>query len=282
MPAGHREPGRHPHQDLPGRPKRGVRDTRSGSPITRFRAHALSTERRKGSALEPGVPGHALGMLLWPSEAVCAMVRLMGIEVLVVQHGEKVRAAGDPGLTETGLRQATAVAAWLQKNSAEVSSVWSSPLKRAQQTAAPIAAAFGLAVQTDGRLRERMNWDDESEISLEAFLADWQRASEDRTYQPAVGDSSSAAAERFVAALVDIARTTREGVVVVVAHGGVTVDSLRALAGDASVNDAGFDLIDNGVPCGAITELRVDGGVVSVDAYPSTGHLDETSQHRPV
>lgn len=99
---------------------------------------------------------------------------------------------------------------------------------------------------------------------------------------PAVGDSSSAAAERFVAALVDIARTTREGVVVVVAHGGVTVDSLRALAGDASVNDAGSDLIDNGVPCGAITQLRVDGGVVSVDAYPSTGHLDETTQHRPV
>ncbi len=123
------------------------------------------------------------------------MVRFMGIEVLVV-HGEKVRAAGDPGLTETGLRQATAVAAWLRKNSAELSSVWSSPLKRAQQTAAPIAAAFGLAVQTDGRLRERMNWDDESAISLGAFLADWQRASEDRTYQPAVGDSSSAAAER--------------------------------------------------------------------------------------
>jgi broad specificity phosphatase PhoE len=95
----------------------------------------------------------------------------MGIEVLVVQHGEKARAAGDPGLTETGVRQAAAVATWLEKKGTKVSSIWASPLKRAQQTAEPIAAAFGLPVQTDARLRERMNWDDESEISLEGFLA---------------------------------------------------------------------------------------------------------------
>ncbi len=205
----------------------------------------------------------------------------MGIEVLVVQHGEKVRAAGDPGLTETGVRQAVAVAAWLRENRTGACSVWASPLKRAQQTAEPIATAFGLAVQTDARLRERMNWDDESEISLEGFLAEWQRASEDRTYRPTVGDSSSDAADHFIAALVNIGRTVREGTVVVVAHGGVTVDSLRTLVGDAAVNDAGPDLIENGVPCCAITRLQVGGGGVSVDAYPSTGHLDETTQHRP-
>jgi len=209
------------------------------------------------------------------------MVWRMGVEVLIVQHAEKVRAAGDPGLTETGVRQAGAVAAWLRTNSPKVRSVWASPLQRAQQTAEPIAAAFGLAVQTDSRLRERMNWDDESGISLERFLADWQRASEDRTFQPAVGDSSSAAAARFVAALVDIAQTVPGGTLVVVAHGGVTVDSLRSLAGDRAVGDAGGDLIDDGVPCGAITRLRVDGSAVFVDAYPSTEHLDDTTHHRP-
>lgn len=209
------------------------------------------------------------------------MVRLMGVEVLVVQHGEKVRAAGDPGLTETGWHQATAVAAWLPTYRPVVSAAWASPLQRAQQTAAPIAAAYGLAVQTDARLRERMSWEDESITDLEVFLAEWQRASGDRTYRPTVGDSSSDAAERFVAALVDIGRTTREGTVVVVAHGGVTVDSLRTLAGDAAVNDASPDLIENGVPCGAITRLWVDGDVVTVDAYPSISHLDETSHHRP-
>jgi broad specificity phosphatase PhoE len=209
------------------------------------------------------------------------MVGFMGIEVLIVQHGEKVRAAGDPGLTETGVRQAAAVAAWLAKNRTEVSAVWASPLRRAQQTAAPIAAAFGLAVQTDARLRERMNWDDESEIGLDGFLAEWQRASRDRTYRPTVGDSSSDAAERFVAALVAIGRTTRKGTVVVVAHGGVTVDSLRTVAGEAAVNNASADLVENGLPCGAITRLQVDGEVVSVNGYPSTSHLDEITPHRP-
>ena len=205
----------------------------------------------------------------------------MGIAVLVVQHGEKVRAAGDPGLTKTGVRQATAVAAWLAKSGTVVSSVWASPLQRAQQTAEPIAAALGLPVRTDARLRERMSWDDESEIDLEGFLAEWRRASEYRTYRPTVGDSSSDAAERFVAALVDIGRTTREGTVVAVAHGGVTVDSLRTLAGDVALNDASPDLIENGVPCGAITRLQVDGDIVSVNAYPSISHLDETTHHRP-
>lgn len=198
----------------------------------------------------------------------------MTIEILVVQHGEKVRTAGDPALTATGAQQAAAVAAWLSEHRTEIRSVWTSPLQRAQQTAEPIATAFGLAVQTDARLRERMNWDDESEISLEGFLAEWQRASDDRTYQPVIGDSSSGAAERFIAALVDIGQTTREGTVVVVAHGGVTVDSLRTLAGDTPGSGVGRDLIDMGVPCGAITRLRFDGGVVSVDAYPSTGHLE--------
>ena len=119
----------------------------------------------------------------------------MGVEVLVVQHGEKVRAAGHPGLTETGVRQAAAVAARLRRNRTEVSSVWASPLEREQQTAERIAAAFDLAVQTDGRLRERMNWDDEAETSLETFLAEWQsRRSEDRTYEPTKESSSGAAA----------------------------------------------------------------------------------------
>lgn len=205
----------------------------------------------------------------------------MGLQVLVIQHGERVRAAGDPGLTETGFRQAAAVAAWISTTNRHVSSVWASPLKRAQETAAPIAGGLGLNVQTDARLRERMNWDDETEISLERFLAEWQRASEDRTYQPTSGDTSADAAERFIAALSDIGTRTPEGTVVVVAHGGVTVDSLRTLAGDAAVNASCPDLIVTGVPCGAITRLEVNGDVVTVDAYPSIDHLDEATLHRP-
>jgi probable phosphoglycerate mutase len=209
------------------------------------------------------------------------MVRIVGIEALVVQHGEKVRAPGDPGLSTIGHRQAATVAGWLTENHPEVGSVWASPLKRAQQTAEPIAAAYGLEVQTDERLRERMNWNGDSELSLSEFLSEWQRSSADRSYRPVVGDSSNEAAERFVASLVDIERDLGNGVAVVVAHGGVTVDVLRTLAGDAAVNDADANLIENGVPCCAITQLRVIDGAVTIDGYPSTDHLGETVDQRP-
>lgn len=110
----------------------------------------------------------------------------MAIEVLVVQHADKVRAPGDPGLSDIGQRQAATVATWLSTNRPEIGSIWTSPLRRAQETAAPIAEAFGLAVQTDARLRERMNWEDEEVLDLDAFLAEWRRASENRSYQPAL------------------------------------------------------------------------------------------------
>lgn len=124
-----------------------------------------------------------------------------------------------------------------------------------------------------------MNWDDDSTVGFDEFLAEWQRASGDRSYQPTVGDSSSDAADRFIAALVGIEQQVSDGVVVVVAHGGVTVDALRTLAGDAAVRDKKPDLIGNGVPCCAITQLQVIGGAVTVNGYPTTSHIDGTTQH---
>jgi len=197
----------------------------------------------------------------------------MGIEVLVVQHGEKVRSAGDPGLTEVGHRQAATVARWLAENRPDVDAIFASPLQRARETAAPIAAALGLVVKTDPRFRERMNWGDDSSISLDEFVTEWQRATDDRFYQPLVGDSSNDASARFIDALVDLEQDEGD-VIVVVAHGGVTVDALRTIAGDASVSEANIDLISDGVPSCAITQLRVSRGTVNVIDYPSTDHLD--------
>ena len=152
----------------------------------------------------------------------------------MVQHGEKVRSAGDPGLTEAGHRQAAAVAWWLAANRPDVGAIVASPLRRARETAAPIAAAFGLAPTIDARVRERMNWDDDASIGLDDFLTEWQRATDHRTHQPAVGDSSIDAGSRFLDAILDLEHHDAE-VVVVVAHGGVTVDVLRTIAGDAPV-----------------------------------------------
>src|SRR4051812_34112222 len=103
----------------------------------------------------------------------------MGVRVVVVQHGEKEAPPGDPGLTVTGREQAAATARWLaSRRLAEPVAVWSSPIKRAVETAAVIAAAIEKSVRTDVRLRERMNWD--GTTSLKGFLEEWTRASVDR------------------------------------------------------------------------------------------------------
>lgn len=204
----------------------------------------------------------------------------MGVEILVVQHGEKVRSAGDPGLSDEGHRQAAVVAMWLAANRPEVGAIVASPLRRAQETADPIAAVLGLELTTDARLAERMNWDDGANDGLDEFMSEWQRATDDRSFQPAAGDSSLDAADRFIAALVDLERG-EAGVVVVVTHGGVTVDALRTIAGDDAVGEANADLISDGVPSCAITRLLISRGAISVIDFPSTEHLGQTTRHRP-
>lgn len=202
-------------------------------------------------------------------------------QVLLVQHGEKVRAPGDPGLTATGEHQAEAVAAWLVASGIKVSAVWTSPMRRARETAMPIAAAYAIEVQTDDRLRERMNWDDDATLSLAQFLSEWEQASGDPDYEPTVGDSSRTAARRFVNALTDIARTAPDGTVVVVGHGGITVDALRSVVGDAAIEATKLQLIAKGDACGAVTTQQVEGDEVSVIAFPSTDHLENTTPHSP-
>jgi broad specificity phosphatase PhoE len=168
----------------------------------------------------------------------------MGI-VYVVQHGEKVREPGDPGLTARGREQAALAAAWLRDKGLQA--VFASPLRRARETAAAVAAVTGLPVRVDARVTERMNWD--GSVPAERFFADWTRASEDRDFVPAVGDSSRAAGARFREFLVECGA---DGPIAVACHGGVTVDLLRTLLGDAAVPEI---VLREGVPSGAITVI---------------------------
>ena len=196
----------------------------------------------------------------------------MGCLILIVQHGEKERLPGDPGLTEAGRRQAEVTARWLRSHHA-VTRIVSSPLRRAVETAAPIAALLDLDVSADARLRERMNWEGEPEQTLAAFASEWRRASADRSFVPRSGDSSQQAAARFLAAMADLAEEAGDdGQVVVVTHGGVTVDAIRTLLGDAPVRAQRPSLIEDGVPSGAVTTLRQEADGWSV-VLPSTAHL---------
>ena len=111
----------------------------------------------------------------------------------LVQHGEKQRLPGDPGLTPQGRQQATDTGRWLR--SAGVCALYSSPQSRARETADCIASVTGLAVELDDRLRERLNWD--ANEPFDAFLAMWARTTRDRGLAPPQGDSSWQAGARL-------------------------------------------------------------------------------------
>jgi Histidine phosphatase superfamily (branch 1) len=110
--------------------------------------------------------------------------RIVGVTLAyLVQHGEKQHLPGDPGLTQKGRQQATDTGRWLRGQG--VRALYSSPLRRARQTAGCIASVTGLAVQLDDRLRERLNWDGSE--PFEAFLAVWARTTRERGFVPPKG-----------------------------------------------------------------------------------------------
>ncbi len=166
--------------------------------------------------------------------------------VYLVQHGDKEPLPGDPGLTAWGRRQAAVTGRWLR--GAGLQALYSSPLRRARQTADCIAAATGLAVQLDGRLGERANWD--GSVPFGDFLADWARSTRDPDFVPRGGESSRQAADRLGAFLAGL--PARPSPVGAVTHGGVTTDLLRTLLTDQAL-PAG--LLDAGIPPCAITTI---------------------------
>jgi broad specificity phosphatase PhoE len=187
--------------------------------------------------------------------------RIVGVAlVYLVQHGEKEPLPGDPGLTNTGRQQAACTGRWLRSHAVRV--LYSSPLRRALETAECIAAITGLSVQPDARLRERLNWDGSEPFG--AFLALWQRTTQDRDFVPAKGDSSRRAAARLRAFLAGLPGGT--GPVVAVTHGGVTTDLLRSLLGDDALPP---HVLHAGIPGCAITALDDLNAVM----IASTAHL---------
>jgi broad specificity phosphatase PhoE len=95
--------------------------------------------------------------------------------VHLVRHGEVENPAGllygrlpDYHLSELGLEMAQRVAGHFRER--DVVHIVSSPLERAQETAAPIAEALGLPVVIDARVIEATNYLQGQRISFEAAL----------------------------------------------------------------------------------------------------------------
>lgn len=74
-----------------------------------------------------------------------------------------------PGLTETGLTQAAALAPMLERCGIE--RIVSSPLRRCTMTAAPLAALLGLEVVIDEDLRDVHPGDPQNDVTLRMLRA---------------------------------------------------------------------------------------------------------------
>ena len=144
----------------------------------------------------------------------------------LVRHGQIERGVevADPPLSSQGRREAEAVAAYLIPRT--ITHIYASPLRRAQETAQPLAAALHLPVMAEARLRERMNFGDLPGQSRADFVALWERCNRERDFEPPVGDSSRAAGERVQAFLSAVHAASSGGSIAAFAHGGVIADFL--------------------------------------------------------
>lgn len=159
--------------------------------------------------------------------AVWQPAGLAPVTTVLLRHGETAlsperRYAGtvDVPLTGHGLAQARAAAAWLAARG-NVDAIITSPLQRARQTAAEVAAATGAPVRVDVRFREAGfgKWEGlsfaEASEQWPDEMAAW-RAGPDTP--PPGGESFAAVAERVGAALGDLLATGAGRRCVVVSH----------------------------------------------------------------
>ncbi len=123
-------------------------------------------------------------------------------------------------LSEAGEQMAQAVADYFVAEKIPVKRVIASPLDRAQQTAAPIAAAFGLPVDAEPRIIEAGNLYEGERLQsgVKDFIhpRNWWRLR--NPWKPSWGEPYREQADRMWAAIRDAAAATPDGDTVIVSH----------------------------------------------------------------
>jgi len=142
----------------------------------------------------------------------------------LVRHGEVDNPAGVlygrlPGfrLSARGERMAAATARAIAD--LPVTRIVASPLTRTQQSAQPIAEAFGLPVESDDRLIEagnRLEGRRSAGLALVTSPRNWPLYT--NPLRPSWGEPYREIVERMRAAMLDVLRTTESGDAVIVTH----------------------------------------------------------------
>ena len=135
------------------------------------------------------------------------------------------------GLSEAGHAQARTLAASLAGTT--LRAVWASPLQRAQETAAPIAARQGLPVHTDEALNE-IDFGDWTALGFDTLhdRPDWIAWNRLRSCNRAPGGETMGEAQaRALAAIWRLCDSVPDGDVAVVSHSDVLKSILAHMLG---------------------------------------------------
>jgi broad specificity phosphatase PhoE len=147
----------------------------------------------------------------------------------LVRHGETSanvdgvwHGSIDTALTSRGRLQVECVARHLATTRGDARAVYASPLRRARDTAAAIAAALELEVSLEEPLREYHlgDWEGRTYRELARVERLFERMQADPDWTPGGGESARQVAERYAGALARIAARHPGERVVVVGHGG--------------------------------------------------------------
>lgn len=185
--------------------------------------------------------------------------------IYLVRHGQTalnesgvLRGHLDPPLDDTGRHQAEKVG--LVLGSRQPAVIIASPLRRAVQTAEPVAERTGLAVETDECLMDR-DYGEWAGVPRETVIDRWGSVDAAPGVEP-----KQRVRARAVDGLSGIARRCRNQTAVVVSHDAVTKQVLAAL--DPELGDADELPQDNG--CYNTLEWR-DGKwtVLSINEVPA-------------
>lgn len=159
------------------------------------------------------------------------------MELLLIRHAlpirrELVKGPADPELSDDGRTQARRLAAYLEAE--QLDAIYASPLKRAQQTAQPLAEQRGVEIITSSGIAE---WDQNSSeyIPIEELKASndprWH-AMRDGAWTS--DESESDFRDRTLGAIEDIISAHRGQRVAIVCHGGVINGYLSQVLGLAT------------------------------------------------
>jgi 2,3-bisphosphoglycerate-dependent phosphoglycerate mutase len=187
------------------------------------------------------------------------------MELLLIRHALPLRVdegsvegPADPALADVGREQAQAVAEWLAAE--EIDAIWCSPMRRARETAAPLAARLGLDITIDDGIAE---YDREalSYIPVEELKA----ANDPRWYQ--VPEQPQHFQGVVVEAIERIVEAHPAQRVAVVCHGGV----INVYAGHVLGIDDPLFFLPGYTSISRV--LAASSGERSIASLNETGHL---------